>query len=177
MLQVATIAQTSASLAALTRDYAAYNHWANEKLINWLKSKPAHLQEQAVASSFSGIKQTLYHILQVQEFWLSSLLGVTPELTYGAVFMGKVEDLYADILEQSAQFVQHLQSLDDEELAENCYVNIPFVGEVNRPVFEIVQHTMNRSTYHRGQLVTIGHHLDWHDAPMTDYMFYLLMAK
>lgn len=177
MLQVASINRTSASLATLTRDYAAYNHWANQQLINWLKSKPGHLQDQAVASSFSGIKQTLYHILQVQEFWLSSLRGVTPELAYGVVFMGKVEDLYADILEQSAQFVQHLQLLDDEELAEACYVNIPFVGEVNRPVFEIVHHTMTHSTYHRGQLVTIGHHLDWHDAPMTDYMFYLLMAK
>jgi uncharacterized damage-inducible protein DinB len=177
MLQVASISQTSSGLAELTRDYAVYNHWANEQLINWLNGKPAVLQDQAVASSFSGIKQTLYHILQVQEFWLSSLRGVTPELTYGAVFMGRVEDLYADILEQSAQFVQHLQLLSDEELAENCYVNIPFVGEVNRPVFEIVQHTMNHSTYHRGQLVTIGHHLGWHDAPMTDYMFYLLMAK
>lgn len=177
MIQTASITQTSASLAALTRDYAVYNHWANEQLVNWLKGKPAHLQDKAVASSFPGIKQTLYHILQVQEFWLSSLKGVTPELTYGAVFMGRVEDLYDDILDQSAQFVQHLQLLDDEELAGICHVDIPFVGEVNRPVFEIVQHTMTHSTYHRGQLVTIGHHLDWHDAPMTDYMFYLLMAK
>lgn len=177
MLQVGTIAPTSASIAALTRDYAAYNHWANEQLMNWLQNKPARLQDEAVASSFSGVKQTLYHILQVQEYWHCSLIGVEPELPYGAVFMGKVEDLYADILEQSAQFVQHLQCLSDEELAENCYVNIPFVGEVNRPVFEIVQHTINHSTYHRGQLVTIGHHLDWHDAPITDYMFYLLTAK
>lgn len=177
MLHATTTVKTSAGIATLTRDYAVYNHWANQQLITWLQGKPAELQNQPVASSFPGIKQTLYHILQVQEFWLSSLQGVPPELTYGAVFMGNVEDLYTDILEQSASFMHHIESLSDEELEEDCYVNIPFVGEVIRPVFEIVQHTMNHSTYHRGQLVTIGHHLDWHDAPMTDFMFYLLMAK
>jgi uncharacterized damage-inducible protein DinB len=177
MLQATTISAASSNLATLSRDYAVYNHWANRQLITWLQGKPAGLQDQAVASSFSGIKQTLYHILQVQEFWLSSLLGVAPELSYGAVYMGTAADLYTDILEQSASFVHYLDSLSDEEVAENCYVNIPFVGEVNRPVFEIVQHTMNHSTYHRGQLITIGHQLGWHDAPMTDYMFYLLMGK
>ncbi|WP_315819131.1 DinB family protein [Paraflavitalea speifideaquila] len=36
---------------------------------------------------------------------------------------------------------------------------------------------MNHSTYHRGQVVTIGHQVGLKDAPITDYMFYLLKVK
>ncbi|GAA0557939.1 DinB family protein [Chitinophaga japonensis] len=172
-----TTAAPAASLASLTRDYAVYNEWANQQLVDWLQAKPAHLADEAVPSSFAGIKQTLFHIWQVQSFWLGALQGREPEIAYGAVFMGSVEDVYADILQQSAAFTSYIRSLGDEELEEICYVDIPFVGEVMRPVFEIVQHTMNHSSYHRGQLITIGHQLGWHDAPMTDYMFYLLRVK
>jgi uncharacterized damage-inducible protein DinB len=38
-------------------------------------------------------------------------------------------------------------------------------------------HCMNHSTYHRGQIVTMGRNLGFTDAPMTDYNFYNVMAK
>jgi len=36
---------------------------------------------------------------------------------------------------------------------------------------------MSHSTYHRGQIITIGRNLGMTDAPMTDFNFYLLTAK
>jgi uncharacterized damage-inducible protein DinB len=43
----------------------------------------------------------------------------------------------------------------------------------------MILHCVNHATYtyHRGQLVTMGRSLEFTDALMTDYMFYLLMAK
>jgi uncharacterized damage-inducible protein DinB len=36
---------------------------------------------------------------------------------------------------------------------------------------------MNHSTYHRGQIITIGRNLGFTDAPMTDYNFYNIHGK
>jgi uncharacterized damage-inducible protein DinB len=49
-------------------------------------------------------------------------------------------------------------------------------AEATRGRFDFIQHAMNHSTYHRGQLVTIGRNLGYIDAPMTDYNFYLTFA-
>jgi uncharacterized damage-inducible protein DinB len=52
-----------------------------------------------------------------------------------------------------------------------------FVGEICRPRVELLQHCLNHSTYHRGQIVSIGHQVGLKDAPMTDYMYYVLRVK
>ena len=49
-------------------------------------------------------------------------------------------------------------------------------AEATRGRFDFIQHAMIHSTYHRGQLITIGRHLGYVDAPMTDYNFYLTFA-
>src|SRR5262249_46343090 len=81
------------------------------------------------------------------------------------------------LIKQSEEFVAYVNSLADVSLQESCSFSIPTVGDFNRSAFEIIQHCMNHSTYHRGQIVTIGRNVGLNDAPMTDYMVYLLMAK
>jgi uncharacterized damage-inducible protein DinB len=42
---------------------------------------------------------------------------------------------------------------------------------------EYLLQVLNHSTYHRGQVITIGRNVGLTDAPMTDYNFYLLYGK
>lgn len=63
-IQSPTIFQT------LINDYARYNAWANQQLINWLRTKPTEKVEEEVPSSFPTLKQTLTHIWKTQLFWL-----------------------------------------------------------------------------------------------------------
>lgn len=164
-----------ASLLTQLQDMAAYNLWAITRLTDWLKSKPAVLLEAAAASSFPGIKATLLHILEVEQGWLDHLqqapTGMRPELD------GSLEEVLENLVEHATAFHDYVQSLTDEEVQEDCYCNVLFVGEICRPRFEIIQHCLNHSTYHRGQVVTIGHQVGLKDAPMTDYMFYVLRVK
>jgi uncharacterized damage-inducible protein DinB len=164
-----------ASLLTQLQDMSAYNLWAITRLTDWLKSKPAALLEAAAASSFPGIKATLLHILEVEQGWLDQLqqapVGMRQELD------GSLEEVLENLVEHATAFHDYVQALTEEEIQEDCYCNVLFVGEICQPRFEIIQHCLNHSTYHRGQVVTIGHQVGLKDAPMTDYMFYVLRVK
>lgn len=165
------------NLQSLVKDYAAYNLWANQSLVEWLKTKPSEALECEVASSFSSIKQTLVHIWDTETWWLGVLQGTAPESTYGRVFEGAPEEVFTGIVNRSADFAEFAAGQSEAALQEICPFSIPYVGDFARSRFELIQHCMNHSTYHRGQIVTIGRNAGLTDAPMTDFMFYLLMAK
>lgn len=177
MIQQATIHTTQVSLPALIKDYVTYNLWANRTIAEWLRTKPAPLMEQEIASSFPSISLTLLHIWSTQSWWLGNLECLHPESMYGKKFEGSFEEILNGLVRQSDEFHEYVHALKDEEWEELCDFSIPFVGDFLRPRFEMIQHCMNHSTYHRGQVITIGRQLGFTDAPMTDYMFYLLMAK
>lgn len=163
------------NLFLLLSDYADYNLWANRRIVDWLRTKPQQLMNKEVLSSFSSINQTLFHIRTVQDWWLGNLVGDVPESKYGQVYEGSAEELFVDVLEKSERLAGYVRSLSQLSLQENCSFSIPTVGEFSQQRLAIILHTMNHSTYHRGQIITIGHHIGFHDAPMTDYMFYQLM--
>ncbi|SDL76305.1 DinB family protein [Siphonobacter aquaeclarae] len=165
----------------LAKDYVRYNTWANGRLIEWLRNKPEAVLEQDFVSSFSGIRQTVYHILGVQEGWLKTLRHEMPENTYGKVYDGTMTDLFAALKANCEELEQFVEALTTDQLTELCSfwvpVRWPEFDEFFRPRTEIIQHAVTHATYHRGQVVTIGRNLGLTDAPMTDYMYYLLMAK
>lgn len=162
-------------LATFMQDYASYNLWANEQLALWLLTKPATVLDREVPSSFSSIRKTLLHIRDTERYWLSVLRPdtlVTPEepepLTMGALF--------DSIIRQSAEIVAFINTLDETAIKASCYLDSPWV-QGTRPRFEFIQHMINHSTYHRGQVVTIGRNAGLTDAPMTDFNYYNFFGK
>jgi uncharacterized damage-inducible protein DinB len=172
---VATSKKSPMNLAFLIHDYVVYNSWANQKLVAWLKTKPADLIEWEVPSSFPSIRLTLLHIWDTQRFWMSVLSQSAKPQSFRNGFDGTVQDIFEGIMQQSEAFSSYAQSLTEEQLTADCILETPWVNGV-RPRFEFIQHCVNHSTYHRGQLVTIGRNLGFTDAPMTDYCFYKLMG-
>lgn len=164
------------TLATLVKDYAAYNAWANKTLINWLRTKPEELMEAPVASSFPSINKTLQHYLEAQQYWLAIIKNEAPELSsFQHTAPLSSAELFDQVVEQSAAFSEFVDTMDDEDLQESVLIVTEYF-QSNRDKFEYIQHVMNHSTYHRGQIVTMGRHIGLTDAPMTDYNFFLLMA-
>lgn len=168
---------TLTSLKEILTDNARYNHWAHQTLVEWLRTKPVELLEKEVPSSFSSLRLTLMHIWDVEQGWHGRLVGQPTKSYTWEGFDGTLEDILQDIVRQSEKLVNYIEGLTDEELEEGCYFNIMYVGEHTLPRREIIQHSLVHSAYHRGQLITIGRNLGFTDAPMTDYMFYLLRVK
>lgn len=167
----------TATIQSMAKDHAAYNLWAVNQLVSWLRTKPQDIMEVDVLSSFKGIKHTLTHIMNTQDWWLGVLQSNADDSLYGRQHTGDMESLYNDLVSHSEDFVSYVNGLSEEELNEMINFSIPYVGDFSAPRYQMIQHAVTHGTYHRGQVITIGHHVDIHDAPMTDYMFYVLMAK
>ena len=153
----------------LVENYAGYNEWANGVVVEFLKVLPPNLLILEVKSSFSTILQTLQHILVAQEFWLS----VVAEVDYKASDNSDSEDV-SNILMlviQSAdnlnKFVKNLSVTDLEK-----EISTPWIND-KLPIYEVLQHCFNHSSYHRGQLTTIFRQLEFADIPNVDFYEYL----
>ncbi|WP_295129307.1 DinB family protein [uncultured Chitinophaga sp.] len=168
---------TTLNAAALLRDYAAFNQWATQRLIKWLKSKPAHIIEAKTESSFYSLRNTLLHIWATEAHWFSWMVAGRECVNIQQTFDGTLEELYDGVLEQAEVLSEYVESLDEETLAEPCNFTESHGMTPARPRAEMLMHTMHHSMYHRGQLTSMGHQVGLHDAPMTDYMFYILMGR
>ncbi len=171
---------TQKSLVFLIKDYAAYNLWANKRLVDWLKTKSSDAVERIVSSSFPSLRLTLVHIWDVERSWLGNLLQVQTESNYGKDYDGTLEEVFEAVVKQSEALDAYVQSLTETSLQEGCKFMVPIRwpewDEFIRPRFEVIQHSLTHSAYHRGQVITIARNVGLTDAPNTDYMTYMLTA-
>ena len=176
-LSTETTPTRTSALTSLVGDYVVANKWAIETIIAWLRTKPADALDQEIASSFPGIRATLVHIWDTERFWLSVIRQEPAPVSFRMTgFDGTLEEVFQGIQETSGEFAAFVRDLSEEEVCEIVTFDTPWVSG-SKTRYEFIQHCMNHSTYHRGQVITMGHHVGFHDAPMTDFSFYLLMIK
>jgi uncharacterized damage-inducible protein DinB len=174
---IQTAVNSTTTLQSLMKSFANYNAWANRTLVNWLKTKPADLMDKEVASSFPSIQQTLVHIWDTERFWSSVLQQQPAPVSFRMEgFHGTLEEVLTGITQQSDILASYIYTLSEEEIQQEVAFNSPWVsGKAARA--EYLLQVLNHSTYHRGQVVTIGRNVGLTDAPMTDYNYYLLYGK
>ncbi|NRB49696.1 MAG: DinB family protein [Saprospiraceae bacterium] len=153
----------------LLSDKIAYNQWANQVLIDWLKQQPDALYEKEVMSSFSSINKLMHHIIEAEKYYLS-ILSQTPteyekHMTTQAIF----EELKR--IDQELVSWQDVQSEEDMERIISLKRS-PFVEKYT--VATLITHVVNHSTYHRGQVIALRHQLEMTKAPRIDYYRYFI---
>jgi uncharacterized damage-inducible protein DinB len=160
------------SLQILAGEYAGYNLWANVQMVEWLRKKPGEVLELEVPSSFPTIKATLFHIWNSEDAWMERLRRGKRRFDYHHVFEGSPQELFDGVLEQSGKLLDYIQKLPEAGFLEKIEFSMPDVGDYNLSIFEMIHQCLNHSTYHRGQIVTMGRNLKLTDPPMTDYLLY-----
>jgi len=171
---VAAANTTDTAITYLMKNYANYNLWANTTLVRWLKSKPAAELEREVASSFPSIKLTLLHILHTERYWLA-IIKKQDQLPFSE-FTGTVQDVFDALLKTSGELAIYINTMTDESVQARTFIESPWFSCDFRN-FEYIVQVANHSTYHRGQVITIGRNLGYTDAPMTDYNLYNIDGK
>lgn len=147
-------------------DYADYNIWANNRLIDYLLKQDAVILAQEMKGSFLNIQETIKHIWFAEMGWLARLQGSDWNTKKIDSFQGSAEELFAEWQITSKEFRDFLNIIDLEN-------KVNFVSKGRQfliPSREIVQTVFNHGTYHRGQVVTILRQLDVTDIPQTDYI-------
>lgn len=155
-----------------SEELTKYNLWANKRLVQWLESNNQEFLTKECQSSFSSILETINHIRDGQIFYFSVLQKRHIEKIWDSSIYGAYEGL----ISQSKEFVEYVETLDIDALSESRFVKVKTLNG-SFPQYELIQHCMNHSTFHRGQIITMGHQLGLKKAPSTDMLFYIIQRE
>jgi uncharacterized damage-inducible protein DinB len=169
--QPINLSQTMASDSLIKR-YVAYNKWANQQLANWLENATPEAMNQPIESSFNTLRKTVIHIWNAEYLWLRVLQNLDIDPIPGNTFTGNNQELLTAWLNASTEFLTYVEQLDEKEINSSRSGSNP---DNPMAVLDIVQHTMNHSTYHRGQLITMGRQAGLSSPPRTDFIYYVRM--
>lgn len=147
-------------------DYAIYNIWANNRLINNLLDLDNELIERELVSSYPTIRATILHIWFAEIGWLSRLNGNGWEATKVTNFSGNIEELFKAWQDTSEAFKNFVASVELEKEIEFEHKGEKF----SIPSSEIIQTVFNHGSYHRGQVVMMMRQLGITQIVQTDYI-------
>ena len=132
-----------------------FNYWANARTLQAVDSLPEEKLYVDLKNSFGGIHGTLLHLCGAEDIWLQRMNGANP-----GVFMKK--DVYPtyDSVKTKWKEVEggwnvYLSNVTEEELARTLVFKTIKGDEVSQKVWQALQHMVNHSTYHRGQITTM----------------------
>lgn len=160
------------SLHKLIANYAAYNTWANTRIVEWLSTLNKEQLYKSTPSSFDSLDATLQHTLRTQNYWLAFITEQDTSNFKWSIRHNEVENILNELITVSLQMQETFIAYTEEELQKVLHLNSPWAqNKLSR--YEYIMHVINHSTYHRGQLVTMAHTLGLNQSiPNTDYNMY-----
>jgi uncharacterized damage-inducible protein DinB len=154
------------------RTLYAFNRWANRRLLEAVAALTHEELTRDMATSYTSVLGTLLHIFWAEWLWLERWLGRSPR--QGDLPVADLQDAASvgarwRLLEVEQQ--RFIDALIDDALPRRiAYQN--FAGETwEYTLAHMMQHVVNHSSYHRGQVVTLLRQLG-RKPPMTDLLFY-----
>jgi uncharacterized damage-inducible protein DinB len=166
-----TLINPSMDILQLIQHYAAYDLWANTRMIERLSREPEQVLDAHVKSSFPSMRATLMHIRNAEAAWFARLCGM--EVKWPAEESSS-SDTFMEHVTVMHNYVQSLSLTDLLGIAS--YKDLK--GNVHeQPRWQALMHCFNHSSYHRGQLITMMRQLDLNDVPATDLVVYQRLMK
>jgi len=163
------------SLKTTITNSVDYNVWVTEQLVAWLQNYPEELLLKECPSSFSSIAKTIKHISDTQLYWSSMIRGTTtPTFDYIETEINLKTEMSNLINE--AKFLATYVKENNDAMSETHLIESEWFSS-NFQKFEYLQHLIIHTTYHRGQVVTIGHNVGVTKAPMMDYNFWNVVRQ
>jgi uncharacterized damage-inducible protein DinB len=123
-----------------------YDRWANARMF---EAVDALTEEQ-----FANVRDTLAHIIGVEWIWFQRCNGVNPRGTPEWMENPTRDSLRTELRTIERDWQQYVDALRDDDLARVVdYVRLE--GQTgSRKLVRLLQHVINHSTYHRGQVAT-----------------------
>lgn len=132
-----------------------FNSWANARTQQAVESLSEEKLYIDLKNSFGSIHGTLVHLVGAEDIWLQRLNGADP-----GKFMKKDEyPTYASVKtkwkEVDTGWQTYISSVKEDELPRTLVFHNLKGEQVTQKVWQSLQHLVNHSTYHRGQITTL----------------------
>jgi uncharacterized damage-inducible protein DinB len=161
--------------AEITELYS-YNNWANDKLLQFIGTLNSVDFTRDMSNSFGSIRDTVVHILSAEELWLSRWIGEESRMLLDpSTFtdFGSINNRWG--VHQSN--INHFSSsLTDDDLTQLIsYKNVKGIP-YSLELWKQMLHMVNHSSFHRGQVITMGRQLKL-QPPSLDLIYYYLAHR
>lgn len=163
------------------RHLFTYTEWANARVLDAAAKLPAEELLRDVRISHRSILGTLLHMAGADWMWLERWHGNSPmghNVWAGwtpddARSLQQVREKWETVIQRRTAY---LENLPDDDLARELGYR-RFTGEAySLPLVQQMQHVINHSTLHRGQIVGMIRQLGV-APPTTDLLFYLMETR
>lgn len=164
------IVKSSKSLKQILKEYASYNVWANQKMTETILALPEETIQRTVISSFNSLQLTLLHMWNAESIWWQRIkLTETIQTNPTAI---SIQEIAAGLMVQSKQWAAWVEKSTDAAFEHEFIYRNSKKEQFKQPVYQVLLHLFNHSTYHRGQLVTMFRQARLEKIPSTDFIAY-----
>ena len=160
----------------LLQEYATYNLLANQKITQAILSMEESLHQQLVVSSFPNLSATILHMWDAESIWFQRVKLQEHIVVPSVTFNPNMKEAVNGLIQQSTQWKELIDGVTELKLRHVFEYKTRHKESVKQPLYKVVHHVFNHSTYHRGQLVAMMRQLGEKKIPFTDFI-HLSKAK
>ncbi len=133
-----------------------FNAWANHRIIDVVKSVPVDDYRRDLGSSYGGIHGTMVHIMSAEEIWLKRWNSERMTSLHNPDEFTGLDELvkYWTIVESLITAFSEALT-DEKEINRVIHYRDLKGNEYSQQLDQLIQHLVNHSSYHRGQVVTM----------------------
>lgn len=153
-----------------------YNQWANARMLDVASKLSPEQFTTDLQSSHRSVRDTLAHTLAAEWIWLERWKGTSPKALLAAADFPTVESLRVRWTQLEDDYTEFFNGLTDESLGSVIAYRNTKGERWEYPLGSMIQHLMNHSTYHRGQVTTMLRQLGAEVTPV-DLLVFMDVAK
>jgi uncharacterized damage-inducible protein DinB len=132
-----------------------YTVWGNRRVVRAAATLSVNDFKRDLGGSHGGVRGTLTHMLGAEWIWLERWKGVSPSQRLDE---GEFKDVLAlrarwKLIESHRE--TWFESLKERNLGEVVAYKSLAGAAYEGPLWELVQHVANHSSYHRGQVINM----------------------
>ena len=133
----------------------AYNAWANQRTVAGCESISNEQFLRQVGGSFGSVRNTMAHIMDVEWLYHERWQGRAPSSFPKAENYSNLSDIKARWKSIDADVNRYVGSLSAHGLTRVLEFRNAKGTLLRHSLWETMQHLVNHSTYHRGQVTTL----------------------
>ena len=132
-----------------------FNDWARGRMLGVVRALSTEEFTKPLGNSFSSVRDTVVHIYSAEWVWHRRCQGHSPTAPLVAEDFPDLRAIEPTWLDLAGQWRVFIEAMDESgPVREIDYRQMN--GQAYRsPVWQIVQHVVNHSSYHRGQVMTL----------------------
>ncbi|MEI2738631.1 MAG: DinB family protein [Chitinophagaceae bacterium] len=156
----------------LLKQYAAYNIWASQQILEVILTLQEEKQKAELPSSFNSLYKTILHMWDAESIWWQRMKLHERIIRPSQDFSGTMQDAATGLLNQSRRWEEWISNASELSIDHVFQYQTFSKQQFKQPTWQMLLHVFNHGTYHRGQLINMLRQLEVNKVPATDFVIW-----